>query len=120
MSASKGSGMKVNKAWQFLLVHPTKGYYTGYKGQEMFGDLERAKIYRTRDEAFMDTLAIPYKLEFEQVLIWHRTLADVGPREVSFGKVSNQEASNRLKGIEHLKSSKSRMGKPYLKLVQSN
>jgi hypothetical protein len=83
--------MTVNKAWQFLLLHPIKGYYTGYKGDEMFGDFERAKIYRTRDEAFMDTLSIPHKLELESVLLWHRTINETKLRPVNFSN-ENQDA----------------------------
>ena len=123
--------MTVNKAWQFLLLHPNKGYYTGYKGDEMFGDFERAKIYRTRDEAFMETLSIPYKLELESVLLWHRTINEAKLRPVNFSN-ENQDAPlseaasvdtcarKRETGFDpQLSSTKIALRKSTLKLVHS-
>ncbi|MDA8621554.1 hypothetical protein N9L48_02810 [Psychrosphaera sp.] len=65
--------MQVKKAWQFLLFNSNKGYYTGYKGPEMFGDLDRARVFRTHGEAHMAMLGLNIPLEVESVLLWHRT-----------------------------------------------
>ncbi len=65
--------MQVKKAWQFLLFNSEKGYYTGYKGPEMFGELDRARVFRTHGEAHMAMLGLNVVLEVESVLLWHRT-----------------------------------------------
>lgn len=71
--------MNVGKAWHYLLVHPTKGYYTGYKGPEAFGTLEDAKIYRTEQEAYMARLVAGLDVYVESCLLWHnRTASNLG------------------------------------------
>lgn len=67
--------MNVGKAWHYLLVHPEKGYYTGYKGPEAFGTLEDAKIYRTEQEAYMARLVAGLDVYVESCLLWHNRTA---------------------------------------------
>lgn len=57
--------VNVGKAWHYLLIHPEKGYYTGYKGLEAFGDLESARIYRTEQEAYMARLRAGMEVRVE-------------------------------------------------------
>lgn len=63
--------VNVGKAWHYLLIHPEKGYYTGYKGLEAFGDLESARIYRTEQEAYMARLRAGMEVRVESCLLWH-------------------------------------------------
>lgn len=63
--------VNVGKAWHYLLIHPEKGYYTGYKGREAFGDLESARIYRTEQEAHMARLRAGMEVRVESCLLWH-------------------------------------------------
>ena len=63
--------MNVGKAWHYLLVHPFKGYYTGYKGPEAFGTLEDAKVFRTEQEAYLARLTAGMEVQVESCLLWH-------------------------------------------------
>ena len=95
--------MQVKKAWQFLLVNDQLGYYTGYKGPEMFGELDRAKVYRPHGEAHMAALGIKHPLEVESVLIWHRTQQD---NEIT-DNVNPKSTSNPLRNHLRVVSSNS-------------
>lgn len=93
--------MNVGKAWHYLLVHPSKGYYTGYKGPEAFGTLEDAKVYRTEQEAYMARLIAGVGVYVESCLLWHnRTASTLNESSESDSEQSTQPLNrNNLKLI---------------------
>ncbi len=110
--------MQVHKAWQFLLFNVNKGYFTGYKGQEMFGELDRAQVFRTKSEAHMAALGVKEILELESVLIWHR---DVHSNSTSEELCSLSNTSNRFSNSNaavHNESTSDFKSKTKLRLVK--
>ena len=122
--------MNVGKAWHYLLVHPSKGYYTGYKGPEAFGTLEDAKVYRTEQEAYMARLIAGVGVYVESCLLWHnRTASTLNESSESNSGQSDQTLNptnshvnydsreTRLKNSNYVKHTKRAAIRNKLKLI---